>query len=206
MYKKLSITNILILISIIITFISLKIKNLDEFWMSTIFLNRWDYLHYILQYIMYNFIHWSYMHILWNILFIYIFWNMVEIMLWKNKFLLFFIFITIFDWILLSIFSNWITIWISWFALAILVYYTLELKSKKNPDYKWWITAIILNIWIWFMPWISLLWHFFWAIWGAIFYYLNKNFFSKQEIWFIEKFEKFIPDNKIIRPESIKKD
>lgn len=205
MHKRISVSNILVLISIIITFISLNIKSLNEFGISTMFLDNWNYIHYILQYIMYSFIHWSYMHLLWNILFIYLFWNMVEIMLWKNKFLLFFIFITIFNWILLSIFSNWITIWISWFAVAILVYYTLELKSIKNPEYKWWITAILLLIWIWFIPWISLLWHLFWAIWWVIFYFINKDFFSWQKVWLITKIKENFSEPKIIRPENIKK-
>lgn len=206
MYNKLSISNILVIISIITTLFSLNIESLNEFGISTLFLNNWDYIHYILQYIMYSFVHWSYMHLLWNILFIYLFWNIVEIIIGKNKFMIFFLFITIFNWILLSYFSEWTTIWISWFAVAILIYYTLELKSIKNPEYKWWITAILLLIWIWFIPWISLLWHLFWSIWWAIFYYLNKNYFSKQEIWFIEKFKNIIPENKIIRPENIKKE
>jgi membrane associated rhomboid family serine protease len=205
MQNKFSISNLLIIISMIVTFISFNYLNIIEFWMNTYYINSWDYIHYILQYFMYNFLHWSYMHLFSNILFIYLFWNLVENIITKNKFILFFIFITIFNWIWLSLFSDWNTIWISWFALAILVYYTLELKSLKNPEYKWWITAIIISIWIWLMPWISLLWHLFWAIWWAIFYYLNKDFFFKQKVWLITKIKQTFSEPKIIQPENIKK-
>lgn len=205
MQNKFSISNLLIIISIIITFISFKFPNILEFWMSVYYFNYWDYVHYILQFIMYNFIHWDYMHLFSNILFIYLFWNLVENIITRKKFIIFFIFITIFNWILLSIFSSWITIWISWFALAIIVYYTLELKSLRNPEYKWWITAIIISIWIWFMPWISLLWHLFWAIWWAIFYYINKTFFFRQKVWLITQIKDFFTEPKIIQPENITK-
>lgn len=205
MQNKFTISNLLIFISIVITFISFKYIKILNFGMNTYFLSSWDYIHYILQYFLYSFIHWSYMHLFSNILFIYLFWNLVEIIIWKKKFIIFFIFITIFNWILLSIFSDWNTIWISWFALALLTYYTLELKYKKNPEYKWWITAIILNIWLWFIPQISLLWHLFWAIWWIIFWIINHNFFRKQEIWFTDKFKEFIKEPPIIQPENIKK-
>jgi membrane associated rhomboid family serine protease len=166
MLNKLSISNILILLSIIFTLLSFKFQNLLVFWMNNFFIERWEYYYYFLQFFTSNFIHWDLMHLLFNWLFIYIFWNMVEIMLWKNKFILFFIFISIFNWIWLTYFANnQNTIWISWFALALLSYYTLELKSQKNPEYTGWITAILINIAIWFLPWISLLWHLFWTIW-----------------------------------------
>jgi len=205
MQNKFSISNLLVLISIIITFISFKFPSILEFWMNTFYLEQWDYFHYIIQYLLYSFIHWSYLHLFWNILFIYLFWNMVENIITSKKFIIFFIFVTIFNWIWLSIFNpHYNTIWISWFALAILVYYTLELKSLKNPEYKWWITAIIINIWIWFVPWVSLLWHLFWAIAWAIFYYINKDFFFRQKVWLITKIKENFSEPPIIQPENIK--
>jgi len=206
MQNRFTISNLLIIISMIITFISFNYLDIIEFWMNIYYVNSWDYIHYILQYFLYNFIHWNYMHLFSNILFIYLFWNLVENIVTRNKYIIFFIFITIFNWILLSVFAEWNTIWISWFALAILVYYTLELKSLKNPEYKWWITAIIISIWIWFVPWISLLWHLFWAIWWAIFYYLNKDFFFKQKVWLITKIKENFTEPKIIQPENINKE
>ncbi|MDQ7009532.1 MAG: rhomboid family intramembrane serine protease, partial [Candidatus Gracilibacteria bacterium] len=97
MQNKLTISNILILLSILITFISFNYLNINEFGMSIYYINSGDYVHYILQYIMYNFIHGSYMHLLGNILFIYLFGNIVENIITKNRFIIFFIFITIFN-------------------------------------------------------------------------------------------------------------
>lgn len=206
MKNKISISNILILISIIVTLLSFKFNTLQIFWMNHYFLNQWEYYNYILQFFIYNFIHWDMMHLLFNSIFIYYFWNILESIIWKNKFIIFFIFISIFNWVLLTIFQESTnTFWISWFALAILTYYTLELKSKWNSDYKWGITAIILNIIIWFMPWISLLWHLFWAIGGIIFYFLTKTFFSKQEIGFIEKIKQVFKESIIRQPENFSK-
>jgi len=206
MTNNFSISNFLIIISLLISIINFYLFNLFDFWMNIFFLNQWDYYHYLLQYCLYNFLHWDYFHLFSNILFIYFFWNLVEKILTRNKFIIFFIFVTIFNWIWLSIFTPYSnTIWISWFALAILVYYTLELKSLKNYEYKWWITAIILNILIWLTPWISLLWHLFWAIAWLIFYYINKDFFFKQKIWLIKKIKDNFTEPKIIQPENIKK-
>ena len=201
-----TISNILILISIVFTFLATKFIEVYKLWMNSYFIENWEYLHYIQQFFSYSFTHWNIMHLLWNSIFIFIFWNMLENILLTKRYLIFFIFITVFNWVLLSIFS-WETtvIWISWFVLAILTYYTLELKSLKNPEYKWWITAIILSIWIWLMPWISLLWHLFWTIWWAIFYYINKDFFFRQKIWLITRIKKIFKEPKVIKPENIKK-
>ena len=207
MKNELSISNILIIISIIFTFLIKNYVPISELGINNYFLENWEYFKYLKQFFTYSFTHWWIMHILWNSIFIYLFWNMLEIIITKKRFLVFFVFITIFNWIWLSIFNwNITTIWISWFVLAILTYYTLELKSLKNPEYKWWITAIIISIWVWFYPEISLLWHLFWAIWWAIFYYLNKDFFSRQKVWLITKIKQNFTEPKIIQPENIKKD
>lgn len=139
-----------------------------------------------------------------NSIFIYYFWNILEIIIWKKKYLIFFIITTISIWILLTTLTNDATIWISWFAMAVLSYFTLELKSKNNPEYKWWITAIIINIWIWFYPWISLYWHLFWAIIWVLFYYITNDFTKKQLVWLY----KYVTKNKLNKLNSmnIKKD
>ena len=65
--------------------------------------------------------------------------------------------------------------------MALLSYYTLELKKRKIDDYKWGITWIVLNVLVWFMDWISLVWHLFWAIFWVIFFYFNKIKTNKDE-------------------------
>lgn len=183
MFNIFKISNILIYISILATIIVTINPNIYIFWINNIFLDQGLYHIYIIQFFTWTFIHWWFIHLLVNSLFIYVFWNMIEWIIWKKKFIIFFIFVVIFNWVLLSIFSEWNTVWISWFSMALITYYTLELKSKNHPDYKGWITAILINIWIWFMPWISLLGHLFWVIAWIIYYLINKEFFIKKWVW-----------------------
>jgi membrane associated rhomboid family serine protease len=177
-YKK-SVSNIFILISVLFTVIVYIFPDFYKFGMNDYFLNNWKYYIYFLQFFTSNFIHGWIFHLFFNWIFIYYFWNQVELILWAKKYVIFFIFNAIFVWIWLTMIEAGNTVWISWFALAILSYYTLELKDKKIDEYKWWITAIIVNIAIWFYPWVSLFWHLFWVIAGIIFYYLNKNFIKR---------------------------
>lgn len=176
----LSISNILIIISIFFTFVANYLyRDFMSYWMNSFFLHNWDYITYILQYFTYSFIHWWVLHILFNSVFIYYFWNMLEYIIWQKKYIIFFIFVTIFNWVALTLLTNANTIWISWFAMAILAYYTLELKERRDPEYKWWITAIVINVWIGLSPEISLVWHLFWAIAWVIFFYLNKDYLRR---------------------------
>lgn len=162
------------MISIIITFISFLNNDILLFWMNDYFLLSQDYFKIFLQFSFYSFLHWSIFHLLFNWIFLYYFWNQVEIILWFKKYLIFFVLTTIFNWISILLFADWNTIWISWFCMALLSFYTLKLFEIRNSEYKWWITAIIVNIFIWLTPWISLIWHLFWAIFGWLFYLWNK--------------------------------
>ncbi len=111
------------------------------------------------------------------ITFIYIFWNQIEFLIWQKRYILFFILNTIFTWFFLLFLSDWNTIWISGFAMAILAYVFLELKKRNNPEYKSAWIFLLINISIWFGSNISLIWHLFWAIfWIIYFIFLNKNF------------------------------
>jgi membrane associated rhomboid family serine protease len=206
-FNKLTTSNILIIISIIFTIIWYFLPAfLFEWSINNIYLNSWNYFHFILQFFTGTFLHSWIPHLLINSIFIYYFWNILEIIMWKNKFIIFFITSVLFSWILLS-YLNWnsYTIWISWFVLAIIAYYTLELKKQNNIDYKWWVTAIIINIWIGFYPWVSLYWHLFWVIFWIIFFYLNNDFFKKQLIWLFKYFK--ITNNKeILDTMNTKKD
>jgi len=206
MKNKITITNLLLIIAIIISSINFIFPSLwlGNFWMNNYFLEQNNYIIYFLQFFTSQFLHWGIFHIFFNIIFVYYFWNMVEIFLWRIKFIYFFIFTAIFVWIMISIFSDSNTIWMSSFWMAVLAYYTLELKSRKNPEYEWWITALILNILIWFFPWISLVWHLFWAIAWLIFYFLNSDFFAREKIWKMKNNLK-VNENSFLMPENIEK-
>lgn len=168
--NKQSFSNLLILTSFIFTLISFIFPDFLIFGMNKYFIQNWNYLFFVIQFFTYSFLHWWILHLFSNSIFLYIFWNPVEQIIWKDKFILFFVLTTIFNWILLLIFSSWNTIWISWFAMAVLTYYTLILKSRWNPEYKWWIVAIVINLVIWLDASISFLWHLAWAIFWFIFY------------------------------------
>ncbi len=195
-FNKISFSNILILISLIFTIIwYLNLPFINEWSINNTYLNNWNYFHWLLQFITWTFLHGWAMHFLMNSIFVYYFGNILEIIIWKLKYISFFILFVIFNWLILSYVEPYTsTIWISWFALAILTYYTLKLKSINDPEYKWWITAIIINIWIWFYPWISMFWHLNWVIFWIIFFYLTNDFFKRQIVWL---FKYLKSDNKI---------
>lgn len=181
----------LIFISLIFTLWAYIKPDLYMFWLNHSFIDNWNYLVYSIQLFTSVFLHGDLIHFLFNSIFIYIFWTSLELLIWKKKFIIFFIFIVLFNGILLTYFTNSSvnTIWMSWFWMAIISYYVLELKSRNNNEYKWWITAIIINLLVWFMPWISLLWHLFWVIWWVIYYYYNKEFFKPKFVWKIKNSE-----------------
>lgn len=178
---KLTVSNWLIIISLIFTWYSYLNPEIIMYWMNSFFLERWDYLSFFYQIVVHNFIHWWFMHLAFNSIFLYIFWNQIEEYLSKKTYIIFFIWSVVFNTIfLLLLTTNTTTVWISWFAMALLSFYTLKLKEIWNPDYKWWITWIVLNILIGFSDKISLVWHLFWAIYWVIFFYILK-FINKNE-------------------------
>lgn len=164
----------MIIISFIFTLISLKNPEILVFWMNSYFIIIWNYLNLFFQFLIYSFLHWWFLHLIFNSIIIYIFWNKVEDIIWWKNYVIFFILTTIFNWIFILLLSNWNTIWISWFAIALLSFYTLKLYEVKNSEYKWWITAIIINVLIWFSSQISFIWHLFWAIFWVIYFYILK--------------------------------
>lgn len=177
---------LLIYCSALMTFLVHLFPELILLWINDFFIrNNMPYIIFI-QFFIWTFMHWSIMHLALNSIFIYYFWNILELLIWRRRFIYFFLFSVFFIWWMLLLNIKWNTIWISWFAMALLSYYTLELKSKNNPEYKWWITALVINIWIWFLPWISLLGHFYWALAWLIYYFFNKELFRKKMVWAVE--------------------
>ena len=176
-YKTYSVSNILIFISFIVTSIVISSPEYYVYWINSYFLSQWQMNIFIFQMIIWIFIHWWILHLLSNSIFVYLFWNVVENILWFKKYLFFIITSVIFTAISLIVFSKWNTVWISWVAMSLLWFYTIVLYLKSNQDYKWWITAIIINIAVWFTPWISLIWHTSWVIIWVLFWliYMNKK-------------------------------
>lgn len=172
MTPKLTLSQILIVVAVLFTGLASFDSSIYQYGMNSFFLDKWEYHVYLVQIFSSQFLHGDFLHLIMNALFIIIFWTVVESILWDKKYLLFFMFSSIFIALWITFLSQGNTVWMSGFAMAIIAYYTLHLKQIHNPDYKWWITALIINIGIWFMPWISLIWHLFWAIAGGIYFFL----------------------------------
>jgi membrane associated rhomboid family serine protease len=183
---KLSFSNVLLVICLIITLISFNIEEMYIFWMNNYFLDRWLYHVYFFQFFSSTFIHWSILHLLMNSVFLVFFWNIVEKILWYKNMIIFYIFAAVFVWLWISYFSNWNTVWMSGFLMALLSYYTLYLYDKNDPEYKWWVTAIFVSVIIWLDPGISFYWHFFGSIAWILFFLFNKKFLKKQYIGVVE--------------------
>ncbi len=187
--NKHTFSNTLIVISIIFTYIwYLHPWFIEEWSINNNYLRSWEYIHFVIQFFTGTFLHWWIMHLLFNSIFIYYFWNLLEDILWKKKFIIFFVLAVIFNSILLSYFSpHSYTIWISGFVLAVITYYTLELKRLGDYEYRWWITAIVINLAIWFYPGVSFYGHMFWVVFWIIFFYFSNDFTKKQLVWMFDE-------------------
>lgn len=176
--NKWTVSNTLMLLAVFFTAISFVYRDILIFGMNDYFLAQGNYLYWILQMFSSQLLHGSILHLVSNAIFILYFWNVLEGILWRERYLLFFVLSALFIWVVLTLLSSANTIWISWFALAVLTYYTLILWEKWNPEYTGWITAIVINIAIGLSPGISFLWHFsgmvFWILFFLIFEKNNK--------------------------------
>ncbi|MBB1564970.1 rhomboid family intramembrane serine protease [Candidatus Gracilibacteria bacterium] len=173
-----TITNVFIVLSFI-GFVIYFLKALPY----TFFYFRDDILLNFFKFFFFTFVHGSILHFLSNAMFLYYFGNILELLLGKTKYIIFFIFCVIFSGVcILAVSETYNVIGISGFCMAILAYFTLDMKYKNNPQYKSGIVFIGLNIAIGFMPGISLYGHLFGAISGIIFYYLDREILRKKMV------------------------
>jgi len=170
---KWTVSNTLIAISLLFTGLTFIVPWIYRFGMNDLFFNAGMYHYWALQMFSSQFLHGGITHLAMNSIFVLYFWNALEWIIWKNKYIIFFISSSVFTWIVLTFLTNTTTVWISWFALAIVTYYTLILYSRGNPEYAGWITAIVINILIGLTPGISFMWHFSWMVFGALFWYFS---------------------------------
>jgi len=168
-------------LAVFFTWLSYLYSNILIFGMNDYFFDTGNYLYWVLQMFTSQFLHWSVLHIVSNAIFILYFWNVLERTIGREKYLLFFVTSCVFIWMVLTFLTSSNTIWISWFALGVLTYYTLILWSKWNPEYTWWITAIAINIFIGFAPGISFLGHFAWMVFWAVFWYISDKWISPKK-------------------------
>lgn len=167
-------SNILIIISLIFTVLAYIIPWIYNLWINRIYILNNEYEYFMLQIILFQFIHWWMLHLLWNSIFIFIFWNQIEFIQGKKKYIIFFIFNTIFTATSLLLLTSSNTIWISWFAMAILWYYAMIMKEIRHPEYKNALFLLFINVIIWIWTNISLVWHLFWWISWILYFFIVK--------------------------------
>lgn len=116
---KLTLSNSLIIICAIFTLASFQNPEILQYSMHNYFLERKDYADFVIQILFYSFLHDGFLHLLFNSVFIYIFWNKVEIILWEKMYALLLIFTILFTPIFILL--SWEhSLWFSNFGMAIL--------------------------------------------------------------------------------------
>ncbi|MDD3303047.1 MAG: rhomboid family intramembrane serine protease, partial [Candidatus Gracilibacteria bacterium] len=115
-----TISNSLIIVSFLFTVFAFINPNLYNFGITNYFLNENNSFIFLLQILLYQFIHGGFFHFFFNSLFVYIFGNQLEVYIGKIKYLLFFIFNTLFVAFFLMMLSDGVTIGISGFCMALL--------------------------------------------------------------------------------------
>ncbi len=125
-----------------------------------------------------NFAHVQIFHFLLNAYWLYLIGSIIEKISWPRILIKLMVFSMIFTiiWISLSPFIYLIfpwqasaVLWFSWILMGMLAF--VFFKYKYEIGYLRWQIWILLtiNILIWFIPGISLVWHLFWAIGGFIY-------------------------------------
>lgn len=178
---SINISQSLIVISIIFSFFAFQNEIYYNFWMSEYFIEAQKYPQVILQFLMYQFLHGDIFHLLFNSIVLYYFWWKLEQIMKKSQYLTFFLLNSIFVALSLLYFSSGITVWISGFWMAIMAFYTWYLWKIWNTEYKWGITALVINVFIWIWTDISLIWHLSWAIFGFMYFFLYDKIYKKYQ-------------------------
>lgn len=167
-----SATNTLILLASIITTFVLLNPDYLKYWINDYFLSEWKYHIFTIQLFFWACMHGWIFHLLWNSIALFLFWNIVEKILWNIKYLLFILWILFFNGIIITILSNWNTVWLSWLVMALLWFYAVYLYKNNDKEYKWWITAMFLYTIIWLLPQVSFIWHLSWALLWIFYWYV----------------------------------
>ena len=145
------------------------------FGMSRDYLAAHDYLVFVGQLILFQFIHAGLFHWISNSLFLYLFGRDAEESMGLRRYVSFFIFGACFVAGALLIFSPDNTIGISGFTMAILAYITTDMYYRHDPQYRGGLVFIAINVLVGIGTNISLVAHLSGAIWGGLTYLILKR-------------------------------
>lgn len=132
-------------------------------------------VHRVWQFLLYSLLHGGILHILSNIIFFLFIGRIVEITHGKSYTWVLWMWTTLFVGTVLMFLSAYPTIGGSGFAMALLSIYTLDFYRRGNPEYRWWLLLIALNIGIGLYGNISLLGHLSGAIAGLLYWMVVKK-------------------------------
>ena len=142
--------------------------------MHSIFLEQGLYLFVIFQTLAFEFIHGGILHLASNVIFLILIGLPLERQKGGKWMLIFFLCMHMALAIALS-FGSVPTVGISGFAMAILSYYMLQLRSFGNDEWKSVLVLLVINIAIGLDPGISLWGHLWGAVFGGVYYGVEKN-------------------------------
>ena len=173
-----SFSHLLILVSVVVSIIGFTFPDFQRlFWLSGYSLYSGAYINAIVQIILFQFLHGNILHLLMNSYFLYTAGPEVEVRMSPNRYIWFFVTSTIFVAIALFILQpGALTIGISGFCMALLSYLWIDLYTTRHPMASQILIMLIVNIGIWLVPGISLIWHLFGAIWWLIWWTIRKKF------------------------------
>lgn len=171
-----SVVRYIIFLCLIFSLLVFIFPDLIKFWVNRYFYVQQLYHIWILQFFSSQFIHGSVMHILFNCIGIYYFWSIVEKIIWSRCMLVFFISCSICLGLFITFMSSANTVWLSGFVMAVLAFYAKELHKQKNSEFWGVFVFLLINIALGFMPWISFIGHFLWAVYGFLFWSLREGY------------------------------
>ena len=135
-----------------------------------------DYISFIVQICLFQFLHGWVFHLLANSYFLYTAWPELEARMSRDLYTWFFISSTLFVAIALLIFAPYsLTIGISGWCMALLSYLWIDLYTTRHPMAPQVLAMLAINIGIGLIPGISLIWHLAGAIWWLVWWGIARN-------------------------------
>lgn len=175
-YPQKLISHALILGMIIVFFLQSIIPNLiSVFGFHPIFLWVESIPIMISQLTLFQFLHGDVLHLFMNSIFLYQAWPEIEVRMSKQRFIIFFIFSTLFIGWALALFSNGLTIGMSGFCMALLSYLWLDLSRVHHPAANQILIMLVMNILLWLSGGISFTAHAAGAIFGIVWWHMYKK-------------------------------
>jgi membrane associated rhomboid family serine protease len=160
-YPKKYISHLLIVLAVVVSVIGFLFPIFVYlFWLHRINLNVSTLPFLFGQLILFQFLHWGWLHLFLNCYFLYQAGPEIEARMKRKEYLLFFFSTTVFVALLLWIFSpNALTVGISGFCMALLSYLYMDLSRIHHPFANQILIMLVANVALWFTGSISFVGH-----------------------------------------------